>query len=92
AIELHAATLAWEGNTLRIHDTVQAVAHEAWSIAQAFGIDEKDVHVTSPYVGGGFGSKTLWQHQVLAAAAAKLAQRPVRMTLSREGVFRVVGG
>lgn len=91
-IELHAATLAWEGATLRIHDSVQAVAHVAWSIAQAFGIDEKDVHVTSPYVGGGFGSKTLWQHQLLAAAAAKLAQRPVRITLSREGVFRVVGG
>ncbi|QGZ66062.1 xanthine dehydrogenase family protein molybdopterin-binding subunit [Paraburkholderia acidisoli] len=91
-IELHAATLAWEGNTLRIHDTVQAVAHEAWSLAQVFGLDERDVHVTSPYVGGGFGSKTVWQHQVLAAAAAKLAQRPVRMTLSREGVYRLVGG
>ncbi len=91
-IELHAVTLAWKGKTLRMHDSVQAVAHEAWSIAQVFGIDEKDVHVTSPYVGGGFGSKTVWQHQVLAAAAAKLAQRPVRMTLSREGVFRVVGG
>jgi xanthine dehydrogenase YagR molybdenum-binding subunit len=91
-IELHAATLQWTGDKLRIHDTVQAVAHEAWSIAQVFGIDEQDVHVTSPYVGGGFGSKTVWQHQVLAAAAAKLAQRPVRMTLSREGVYRVVGG
>jgi xanthine dehydrogenase YagR molybdenum-binding subunit len=92
AIELHAATLAWEGDRLRIHDTVQAVAHEAWTLAQVFGIDEKNVHVTSPYVGGGFGSKTLWQHQVLAAAAAKLAQRPVRIMLSREGVFRIVGG
>jgi xanthine dehydrogenase YagR molybdenum-binding subunit len=91
-IELHAATLAWEGDELRIHDTVQAVTHEAWTIAQVFGIDEKKVHVTSPFVGGGFGSKTLWQHQVLAAAAAKLAQRPVRITLSREGVFRIVGG
>ena len=91
-IELHAATLAWEGNKLRIHDTVQAVAHEAWTIAQVFGIDEENVHVTSPYVGGGFGSKTVWQHQVLAAAAAKLAKRPVRITLSREGVFRIVGG
>jgi xanthine dehydrogenase YagR molybdenum-binding subunit len=91
-IELHAATLAWNGDTLRIHDTVQAVAHEAWSIAQVFGIDEKDVHVTSPYVGGGFGSKTVVQHQVLAAAAAKVAQRPVRLMLSREGVYRVVGG
>ncbi|MGF6571568.1 xanthine dehydrogenase YagR molybdenum-binding subunit [Paraburkholderia sp. GAS333] len=91
-IELHAATLAWEGDTLRIHDTVQAVAHEAWTIAHVFGIDEKQVHVTSPYVGGGFGSKTLWQHQVLAAAAARLAQRPVRIMLSREGVYRIVGG
>jgi len=91
-IELHAATLAWTGDELRIHDTVQAVAHEAWTIAEVFGIDEKKVHVTSPFVGGGFGSKTVWQHQVLAAAAAKLAQRPVRITLSREGVFRIVGG
>lgn len=91
-IELHAATLAWQGDTLRIHDTVQAVAHEAWTLAYVFGIDEKQVHVTSPFVGGGFGSKTVWQHQVLAAAAAKLAQRPVRIMLSREGVFRLVGG
>ncbi|NKJ49293.1 dehydrogenase [Burkholderia sp. SG-MS1] len=92
AIELHAATLAWDGDTLRIHDTVQAVAHEAWTIAYMFGIDEKNVRVTSPYVGGGFGSKTVWQHQLLAAAAAKLAQRPVRIMLSREGVYRIVGG
>lgn len=91
-IELHAATLAWDGDNLRIHDTVQAVAHEAWTIAQVFGIDEKNVHVTSPYLGGGFGSKTVWQHQLLAAAAAKLVQRPVRITLSREGVYRIVGG
>ncbi|KAB0675837.1 xanthine dehydrogenase family protein molybdopterin-binding subunit [Aureimonas leprariae] len=91
-IELHAVTLAWSGDELRIHDATQAVAHEAWSLAQVFGIDEGQVRVTSPYVGGGFGSKTLWDHQVLAAAAAKLAGRPVRLMLSREGVYRVVGG
>ncbi len=91
-IEPHATTLAWDGDHLRIHDSVQGVAHEAWSLAQVFGIDENNVHVTSPYVGGGFGSKTLWQHQVLGAAAARLAQRPVRITLSREGVYRIVGG
>jgi xanthine dehydrogenase YagR molybdenum-binding subunit len=92
AIELHAATLAWEGDNLIVHDCVQAVAHVAWSLAQVFGIDEKQVHVTAPYVGGGFGGKTLWQHQVLAAAAAKIVGRPVRIVLSREGVYRVVGG
>jgi xanthine dehydrogenase YagR molybdenum-binding subunit len=68
------------------------VSHSAWSLAHIFGIDEKQVHLTSPYVGGGFGSKTLWQHQILAAAASRLADRPVRLVLSREGVYRAVGG
>jgi xanthine dehydrogenase YagR molybdenum-binding subunit len=92
AIELHAATVAWQGDDLVIHDASQCVAHTAWTVAQVFGLDECQVHVTSPYVGGGFGGKTLWRHQLLAAAAAKLAGRPVRITLSREGVYRVVGG
>ena len=91
-IEPHAVTMAWQGGELHVHDASQCVTHAAWSLAQAFGIDEKQVHVTSPFVGGGFGSKTLWQHHVLAAAAAKLGGRPVRLALSREGVYRVVGG
>ncbi|MBJ2154322.1 xanthine dehydrogenase family protein molybdopterin-binding subunit [Variovorax sp. IB41] len=92
AIELHAATLAWKGDELVIHDASQGVAHMAWSMAEIFGIDEKQVHVTSPYVGGGFGGKTLWRHHVLAAAASRIAGRPVRIMLTREGVYRVVGG
>ena len=92
AIEPHAATLAWQGEQLIVHDASQGVAHTAWSLAQVFGLEEEQVHVTSPFVGGGFGGKCLWQHQVLAAAAARLAGRPVRIALAREGVYRVVGG
>lgn len=92
AMEPHAATLAWRGDQLIIHDATQAVAHTAWSMAQIFDLEERQVHVTSPYVGGGFGGKTLWQHQILAAAAAKMAARPVRINLSREGVYRIIGG
>ena len=92
AIELHAATLAWKGDELTIHDASQAVAHVAWTLSQVFGLKEEQVHVTSPYVGGGFGGKTLWQHHILAAAASKLAGRPVRIMLSREDVYRMVGG
>lgn len=91
-IELHAVTLAWQGNILRVHDAQQMVAHAAWTLSQVFDLSEDQVVVTSPFVGGGFGSKTLWQHHIIAAAAAKLAQRPVRLVLSREGVYRVVGG
>ena len=92
AIEPHAATIAWEGDTLRIHDASQMVTATAATIADVFGIKADRVHITSPYVGGGFGAKGLWDHQMLGAAAAKLAGRPVRISLSREGVYRIVGG
>ena len=92
AIEPHAVTLAWDGDDLIVHDASQGVKLHAWTFAQVFGIDESQVHLTSLYVGGGFGGKTLWSHHVLGAAASKLAGRPVRMTLSREGVYRLVGG
>ncbi|MCE0766874.1 xanthine dehydrogenase family protein molybdopterin-binding subunit [Pseudonocardia kujensis] len=92
AIEPHAVTLAWDGDELTVHDCPQAVTHLAWSLAQVFGIRQDQVHISAPYVGGGFGGKMLWQHQILAAAAARLSGRPVRVVLSREGVYRVVGG
>jgi xanthine dehydrogenase YagR molybdenum-binding subunit len=92
AIEPHAVTLAWNGDELIVHDASQGVKGHAWTFAQVFGIEEEQVHVTSPYVGGGFGGKTLWSHHLIGAAASKLAGRPVRVTLSREGVYRLVGG
>jgi xanthine dehydrogenase YagR molybdenum-binding subunit len=91
-IELHGVTVAWQGEKLRIHDAQQLLAHTAWTLAQVFGLEEEQVVITSPYVGGGFGSKSMWRHHILAAAAARLAGRPVRLVLSREGVYRVVGG
>src|SRR5262249_1236944 len=92
AMEPHAATLAWQGDKLILHDCSQGVDHVAWSLAQIFGIKEQQVRVTAPYVGGGCGAKAPWQRQVLAAAASKLSGRPVRIALSREGVYRLVGG
>jgi xanthine dehydrogenase YagR molybdenum-binding subunit len=92
AIELHAATVAWNGDELRVHDASQLLDLTAGQLADIFGIEPAKVRVTSPFVGGGFGGKCLWDHQILACAASKLASRPVRIMLSREGVFRVVGG
>ena len=92
AIEPHAATLWWEGETLVIHDTTQMLHQQRWTMAGIFGIKEDQIRIYSPFVGGGFGGKGLWSHQVLAAAASRLAARPVRVALSRESVFRIAGG
>lgn len=92
AIELHGLTAAWEGETLIVHDATQAIVPTAMALAKLFGLRKEQVRVLSPHVGGGFGGKALWDHQILTIAAARIARRPVRLVLSREGVFRIIGG
>lgn len=75
-----------------VHDATQMIHATAGSLAKIFGLKVDDVHVSSPYVGGGFGAKAMWDHQILGVAAAKLAGRPVRVTLSRASMHRLVGG
>ncbi|MET0314371.1 MAG: xanthine dehydrogenase family protein molybdopterin-binding subunit [Hansschlegelia sp.] len=91
-IELHAVTLAWQGDELLIHDASQMISASAAAFAKLFGLKKGKVRVLSPFVGGGFGAKGVWDHQIVAIAAAKLAGRPVRLQLTREGVYRIVGG
>lgn len=91
-IEPHAATILWQDGKLIVHDATQMINATACSLAKVFGLKAADVHVSSPYVGGGFGAKGLWDHQILGAAAAKLASRPVRVMLTRAGMHRLVGG
>ena len=92
AIELHALTVAWTDGALVVHDATQMVAPSANALAKLFGLKKGQVRVLSPFVGGGFGGKGLWDHQVVAVAAAKLVGRPLRLMLSRESVCRIVGG
>jgi xanthine dehydrogenase YagR molybdenum-binding subunit len=96
AIELHAVTVAWQGKgrqqTLVVHDATQMVHLTRSTLAAVFGVAEDKVRILSPFVGGGFGNKAVWNHHVLAVAAARMIGRPVRLVLSREGVFRITGG
>ncbi len=92
AIELHAVTVDWPDGRLLVHDATQMITSTAGAIARVFGLKPDQIRVLSPFVGGGFGGKGLWSHQILAAAASKLAGRPVRLVLSREGVYRLIGG
>jgi xanthine dehydrogenase YagR molybdenum-binding subunit len=91
-IEPHAATIVWRDGKLIVHDATQMIHATAGSLAKIFGLKADDVHVSSPYVGGAFGAKAMWDHQILGVAAAKLAGRPVRVALSRASMHRLVGG
>jgi xanthine dehydrogenase YagR molybdenum-binding subunit len=67
----------------------------AWArdrIAGLFGIPAESIHIRSPFLGGGFGSKGLISGpQVLGIMAARLVGRPVKLVLRREQMFGPVG-
>jgi xanthine dehydrogenase YagR molybdenum-binding subunit len=94
AIEPHAAIAVWAGDDqLTVYDTSQFTAGTASSIADIFGLKTKNVRLIAPFVGGGFGGKGgMWSYNQLAILAARLTGRPVRIAVTREGVFRIVGG
>ena len=94
AIEPHAAIAIWEGDDrLTVFDTSQFTAGGANSLADIFGLKKENVKLLAPFVGGGFGGKgTMWFYNQLCVMAAREVGRPVRIALSRKGVFRIVGG
>ncbi|MEV1238731.1 xanthine dehydrogenase family protein molybdopterin-binding subunit [Nonomuraea sp. NPDC049750] len=93
AIEPHATTAVWDGDRLTVHEGSQAISWMRKHLAVRFGIPERNVRMTSPYVGGGFGGKgSIWPGTILTALAARATGRAVRMMLTREGVYRTVGG
>ncbi len=61
-------------------------------IAGLFGISPEMIHIRSPFLGGGFGSKGLITGpQILGILAARLVGRPVKLVLSREQMYGPVG-
>jgi xanthine dehydrogenase YagR molybdenum-binding subunit len=93
AIEPHATIAFWDRGSLFVLESSQSVNTIAHTLALIFGIKMEDVQVLAPFVGGGFGGKGgLWNHTPLCAVVAKALKRPVKLSLSREGVFRTVGG
>jgi xanthine dehydrogenase YagR molybdenum-binding subunit len=91
-MEPHATIASWDGDKLNVYDATQGISGVQGSLARAFSIPPANINVQCPYTGGGFGTKGgVWSHTFLAAMAAKVAQRPVKLVLGREQMFGPVG-
>jgi xanthine dehydrogenase YagR molybdenum-binding subunit len=91
-IGLFATVAVWNDDALTVHDTTQGPHGVRDSLATAFGIDPANVRVLVPFVGGGFGAGLrAWPHVTLAALAARVTKRPVKLALSRAQMFTSVG-
>jgi xanthine dehydrogenase YagR molybdenum-binding subunit len=91
-MEPHAITAAWDGDRLSIDTPSQGLAMAQSRIAGLFGIPPENIHIRSPFLGGGFGCKGLISGpQILGIMAARLVNRPVKLVLSREQMYGPVG-
>jgi xanthine dehydrogenase YagR molybdenum-binding subunit len=92
AMEPHAIVAAWDGDTLSVDTPSQGLAMAQGRIAGLFGIAPGNIHIRSPFLGGGFGSKGLISGpQILGILASKLVGRPVKLVLRREHMYGPVG-
>src|SRR6266446_1340834 len=92
-IETYSTTGEWEApDRLLIHECTRGIKQLQRVVANAFGLPQENVRIICPFIGGAFGSKGFqWSHTLLAAAAAKLVQRPVKLTLTRPQMFDSAG-
>jgi len=87
-MEPHATLAMWSGDQLTVFDASQGVFSRQASIAKILGVPDANVRVVSKFVGGGFGSKGGTNpHHILAALAAKVIGRPVKIVLTRPQMF-----
>src|SRR5438874_2711418 len=92
-IETYSSTGEWEApDRVLIHECTRGIKQLQRVVSNAFGLPQENVRILCPFIGGAFGSKGFqWSHTLLAAAAAKLVQRPVKLTLTRPQMFDSAG-
>ena len=91
-IELHATVASWDGDSVTLYETSQAVVNHRNVLATMLGIPRENVRVITRYLGSGFGGKLWpWPQSPLAAAAARKLGRPVKIVVTREQMFMNVG-
>ncbi|TCL91706.1 xanthine dehydrogenase YagR molybdenum-binding subunit [Rhizobium sp. PP-WC-2G-219] len=83
-MEPHASIAAWDGDALTVWTSSQMIDWWRSDLSVALDMDKEKIHIMSPFIGGGFGSKLfLRSDAVLAALAARAARRPVKVALPR---------
>ena len=82
-MEPRAAVAQWDGDKLTVWAGTQRPFGIRTELAQRFEIDEADVRVIAPEIGGGFGSKSPYPAAHEAARLARIAGCPVRVAYTR---------
>ncbi|HET8797614.1 MAG TPA: molybdopterin cofactor-binding domain-containing protein [Thermoanaerobaculia bacterium] len=89
AMEQHAAVALLEDDgRLTLYSSTQTPHYVHRALAKALDVPAHTIRVVATPNGGGFGGKTdPFHHEIVAAKAALLTKRPVKICLTREEVF-----
>ena len=90
-LEPHAIIAIWGDEEVTLYDANQGSHVVRAVVASAFRLPPERVRVIAPYVGGGFGSKGPHPHVILTVMAAQATRRPVKLALTRQQMFALVG-
>jgi xanthine dehydrogenase YagR molybdenum-binding subunit len=92
-MEPHATIAVWQGeDRLTLYDATQGIFGVRKKLATVFDLAPDKVRIINHYVGGAFGCKgSPWSHVVLATMAAKVLGRAVKLVLTRQQMFSIVG-
>ncbi len=86
-IETHTAVVHVERDRAKVWPSSQTPFRAKDEVAEALGIAAENVHVISPFVGGGFGGKSQNQQVVEAARLSKMTGKPVQVAWTRQEEF-----
>ena len=86
-LETHSAVAKIENGKATVWVSTQAPFMVKTQVSQALGMVPQNVRIITPYVGGGFGGKTLARQAVEAARLAKIAGKPVQVVWDRAEEF-----
>ena len=86
-IEPHTAVAHVEGDKATVWPSSQTPFSAKGEVAEALGINAANVHVISPFIGGGFGGKSRNLQAVEAARLSKLTGKPVQVAWTRQEEF-----
>ncbi|HEY4133534.1 MAG TPA: xanthine dehydrogenase family protein molybdopterin-binding subunit [Gemmatimonadaceae bacterium] len=90
-MEPNAAMAVWRGDEVTVYFSSQILSEARKAIAATLKMDPQKIHLLSPYIGGGFGSKLgIHAETILAVLAARHVQQPVKVVLTRQQIFDVV--
>jgi xanthine dehydrogenase YagR molybdenum-binding subunit len=91
-MEMHASVAVWDGTSYTLYESSQNVDGYQNSMATALGVPKENLRIISRFIGSGFGGKlSPWTNSVLAAAASRKLNRPVKLTVSRKMMFTTTG-